>query len=541
MSLRERLVRTRPPTRHMSGTAVPGSGTAVGLRGVTRLFGALPGLVRVTLHVDRGETVWLCGSNGSGKSTLLRVIATALSPTFGGGTVLGYDLVRTGPDPGPHRPGSATRPGSTRTSPPPRTCGSPATLRAPGRRSTRRWTGSGWPRWPACGPAASPRACGSDWCWPAAWSACPGPGAARRAVRRTRPGRPGGGRRSARRCPGAGPHGAAGQPRATATRPDRPDRVDGRRPDHQRHGHRRDHRHRRDRPDQGEGGPMTSVTPRAADLDAGPTAATPRCANPIRAGAGGRRGGADRRVARAIAAKDLRIEVRSRSALSAVLPFAATMLLAFGFALGPDRLLLHRPRPACSGWPRCSPRWNCATAPIWPRSANGALEGLLLGPADKGAVYLGKAAAAFVQLIALFVLTTGLVIVLSGCPSAPPGLLAAHRGARHRRAERDGQRCSGCSRSSGPYPAGRAAGAGAAAGQPGDDRRDPGDGAVSAPAHRGSAAGWACSRRSTRPSWRPAIWSSPICSKTDRPEWTLTVLGETETLYSKISLVIDAR
>ena len=34
-------------------------------------------------------------------------------------------------------------------------------------------------------------------------------------------------------------------------------------------------------------------------------------------------------------------------------------------------------------------------------AANGALEGLLLSPADKGAVFLGKAAAAFVQLIIL--------------------------------------------------------------------------------------------------------------------------------------------
>src|SRR5262249_58671861 len=52
------------------------------------------------------------------------------------------------------------------------------------------------------------------------------------------------------------------------------------------------------------------------------------------------------RIAQAIVAKDLRTEVRSRSAVSTVLPFAATMLLAFGFALGPDRLLLARTAPA---------------------------------------------------------------------------------------------------------------------------------------------------------------------------------------------------
>jgi len=66
--------------------------TAVELRGVTRLFGASPALVRVDLSVQRGEAVVLRGPNGAGKSTLLRVVATALSPTYGAGSVLGFDL-----------------------------------------------------------------------------------------------------------------------------------------------------------------------------------------------------------------------------------------------------------------------------------------------------------------------------------------------------------------------------------------------------------------------------------------------------------------
>jgi len=65
---------------------------AVELRGVTRLFGASPALVRVDLSVQRGEAVVLRGPNGAGKSTLLRVVATALSPTYGAGSVLGFDL-----------------------------------------------------------------------------------------------------------------------------------------------------------------------------------------------------------------------------------------------------------------------------------------------------------------------------------------------------------------------------------------------------------------------------------------------------------------
>ncbi|MGZ5291345.1 MAG: ABC transporter ATP-binding protein [Actinomycetota bacterium] len=67
---------------------------AVDLAGVTRLFGAVPALVRADLRVERGEIVILRGPNGAGKTTLLRIVATSLSPTYGGGTVLGFDLLR---------------------------------------------------------------------------------------------------------------------------------------------------------------------------------------------------------------------------------------------------------------------------------------------------------------------------------------------------------------------------------------------------------------------------------------------------------------
>lgn len=53
-----------------------------------------PALIRVSLRVERGEVLLVRGPNGAGKSTLLRVMATALSPTYGSGSVLGFDLVR---------------------------------------------------------------------------------------------------------------------------------------------------------------------------------------------------------------------------------------------------------------------------------------------------------------------------------------------------------------------------------------------------------------------------------------------------------------
>ena len=79
-----------PPVRRPASAR----GGAVRLRGVTRLFDGIPAVSQLVLDVEAAEIVWLQGSNGSGKSTLLRVIATALSPTFGGGTVLGHDLVK---------------------------------------------------------------------------------------------------------------------------------------------------------------------------------------------------------------------------------------------------------------------------------------------------------------------------------------------------------------------------------------------------------------------------------------------------------------
>jgi ABC-type multidrug transport system ATPase subunit len=73
---------------------VTGARPAVQLTRIGRLFDGLAAISHIDLEVAAGETVWLRGTNGSGKSTLLRVVATALSPTYGTGSVFGHDLVR---------------------------------------------------------------------------------------------------------------------------------------------------------------------------------------------------------------------------------------------------------------------------------------------------------------------------------------------------------------------------------------------------------------------------------------------------------------
>src|SRR3954447_11571819 len=113
----------------------------------------------------------------------------------------------------------------------------------------------------------------------------------------------------------------------------------------------------------------------------------------------------------AVAEKDLRVEIRNRYALGSVLPFAATMLLAFGFALGPNRTLLLQTAPGLL--------WLAglfAAVDLFQRSCGrgadaGALEARLLAPVHRGAVYLGRALAAATQVLVLL-LATGLMVAV---------------------------------------------------------------------------------------------------------------------------------
>lgn len=70
----------------------PRTAAAVVLRGISKVYGRSIALANVNLLVPEGATVLICGSNGAGKSTLLRIIATAISPTYGEGEAMGCDL-----------------------------------------------------------------------------------------------------------------------------------------------------------------------------------------------------------------------------------------------------------------------------------------------------------------------------------------------------------------------------------------------------------------------------------------------------------------
>jgi heme exporter protein B len=143
------------------------------------------------------------------------------------------------------------------------------------------------------------------------------------------------------------------------------------------------------------------------------------------------------RDAALMAGKDLRIEWRSRVTTQQIAPFALLVILLFGMALDPDRGILAR---ASSGlfWVAVL---FCALLAIQRaftiEAADGGRDALRLSGLDPAGVFLGKAAAIAVQLIALEVVlavgvvviygaeVTGFPLLIATCLAATAGLAAA--------------------------------------------------------------------------------------------------------------------
>jgi heme exporter protein A len=74
------------PKRSVTATAVAadgGAGLEIRLENVSKLYGEVPALREISLHIAPGSTVALLGPNGAGKSTLLQVISGLTAPTTG--------------------------------------------------------------------------------------------------------------------------------------------------------------------------------------------------------------------------------------------------------------------------------------------------------------------------------------------------------------------------------------------------------------------------------------------------------------------------
>ncbi|MGI8824257.1 MAG: ABC transporter ATP-binding protein [Chloroflexota bacterium] len=61
---------------------------------VAKIYGRTVALRATSLVVETGEILGLLGPNGSGKTTLLKIVAGAITPTAGRGSIFGKDMLR---------------------------------------------------------------------------------------------------------------------------------------------------------------------------------------------------------------------------------------------------------------------------------------------------------------------------------------------------------------------------------------------------------------------------------------------------------------
>jgi heme exporter protein B len=125
------------------------------------------------------------------------------------------------------------------------------------------------------------------------------------------------------------------------------------------------------------------------------------------------------RTAGLVAAKDLRIERRSRVVTNQVLPFAGLVMVLFAFALDNDTVL-ERVAPGLIWLATIFSLLVIVQRSFAIETADGALDALRVAGVEPGGVFLGKSLALALQLLVLEALLTLLAIVLY--QSQPSGM-----------------------------------------------------------------------------------------------------------------------
>ena len=127
-----------------------------------------------------------------------------------------------------------------------------------------------------------------------------------------------------------------------------------------------------------------------------------------------------------IAAKDIRAELRSRTALQSALVFAALVLVVFNFARDPTILAATDLAPSVLWVTFALAAMVALNRAFTVERENGALDGLLLAPVPREALFLGKLLAnlAFVGTVELVTLPLFVLFFNVSLGRALPGLLA---------------------------------------------------------------------------------------------------------------------
>jgi ABC-2 type transport system ATP-binding protein len=61
-------------------------------RDLTKKYGDLYALNRLTIKLEPGDVYGFIGPNGAGKTTAMRILATLLAPSWGEATICGYSI-----------------------------------------------------------------------------------------------------------------------------------------------------------------------------------------------------------------------------------------------------------------------------------------------------------------------------------------------------------------------------------------------------------------------------------------------------------------
>ncbi|MCB9735083.1 MAG: heme exporter protein CcmB [Deltaproteobacteria bacterium] len=154
--------------------------------------------------------------------------------------------------------------------------------------------------------------------------------------------------------------------------------------------------------------------------------------------------------ARAVLAKDLHVAWRGRARTAAVVAFAGTVLLLFSFAVGPDSATLAQHAPGYFWVALLLGSVLTLGDAFRVEVEDDALDGLLVLPIDTRALFLGKALASTIALVALAAalipiagllygvgvggswLHLGVFVLLGAAGLAAPGTLYAAMTARAR-------------------------------------------------------------------------------------------------------------
>jgi heme exporter protein B len=131
------------------------------------------------------------------------------------------------------------------------------------------------------------------------------------------------------------------------------------------------------------------------------------------------------RLILAIAAKDVRVELRSRTALLSALVFAALVLIVFNFARDPTALSATALAPSVLWVTFALAAMVAMNRAFTIERENSALDGLLLAPVPREALFLGKLLAnlAFVGTVELVTLPLFTLFFNVSLGSALPGIL----------------------------------------------------------------------------------------------------------------------